>query len=176
MSVTPRPPLYDNLDYLGAASRYAEEVFEVISRGPLFEEFSHQEVEALCQFMHCFAAPRDTALLKEGDNGDYLLIILSGEVDVRKQNPQGQTVSIATVSPGASLGEMSLLDGENRFASCVTLQPTDFAVMTRSDLNEILITYPRLANKLLIRIMQILVARLRETGKRLLTNYFNPIR
>lgn len=181
MSATPRPPLYLNLDYLGAATGYAEEVFEVISKGPLFEHFQHNEVEALCQFMHCFAAPRDTVLLSEGDEGDYLLIILSGRVDVRKRDPRGGQgalggmLEIATVFPGNSLGEMSLIDGERRFASCITAEPTDFAVMTRADLNEILIAYPRLANKLLIRIMQILVGRLRDTGNRLLTNYFDPI-
>lgn len=175
MSATPRPPLYADLDYLGAASGYADEVYEVISKGPLFEEFTHQEIEALCQFMHCFAAPRDAVLLQEGDAGDFMLIILSGSADVHKMNPQGQSMDIATVGPGTSLGEMSLSDGERRFASCITTEPTDFAVMTRADLNEVLVMHPRLANKLLIKIMQILVCRLRHTGNRLLSNYFSPI-
>jgi CRP-like cAMP-binding protein len=175
MSATPRPPLYADLSYLGAASGYVDEIFEVIGNGALFEEFSRNEVEALCQFMHCFAAPREAPLLIEGDQGDYLLIVLSGNVDVLKRSPQGQEVSIAQAGPGTSLGEMSLLDGEARFASCVALEPTDFAVMTRADLNEVLVMYPRLANKLLIKIMQILVCRLRDTGNRLLSNYFNPI-
>lgn len=175
MSTTTRPHLYDELDYLGAASGYIEEVFAVISKGPLFEHFSLNEIEALCRYMHCFAAPRGSVLLNEGVEGDYLLIVLSGQVSVRKRNPRGETVSIASVGPGTSLGEMSLIDGERRFASCVTLDPTDFAVMTRADLNEILLAHPRLANKLLIKLMQILVGRLRDTGNRLLSNYLNPI-
>lgn len=175
MSITSRPPLYTDLDYLGAASGYVDEVYAVISKGPLFEHFSRKEIEALCQYMHCYAASRDRVLLNEGVEGDYLLIILSGQVSVRKLNPKGEDVGITTVGPGLSLGEMSLIDGERRFASCITLEPTDFAVMTRADLNEILVTHPRLANKLLIKLMQILVSRLRETGNRLLSNYLNPI-
>jgi CRP/FNR family transcriptional regulator, cyclic AMP receptor protein len=175
MSVTSRPPLYQDLNYLGAASVYAEEVFSVIGAGPIFEQFSRREIEALCQFMHCFAASRDTVLLREGDTGDYQLIILTGRVSVRKQNSEGQLIDLATAGPGTSLGEMSLIDGAPRFASCVTTEPTDFAVMTRADLNEFMVIHPRLANKLFIKLMQILVFRLRDTGNRLLSNYLNPV-
>ena len=175
MSATPRPHLYQNLDYLGDAGKYVDDVCEVISRGPLFEQLTHQEIEALCQFMHCFAAHRDTVLLNEGDQGDYLLIILSGAVAVNKQGPKGEKISIATVHPGATLGEMSLFDGEPRFASCVTTEPTDIAVMTRADLNEVLLTHPRLGNKFMIRLVQIVIGRLRDMGRRIVTNYLDPV-
>ncbi|MFY9329066.1 MAG: cyclic nucleotide-binding domain-containing protein [Georgfuchsia sp.] len=174
MILTPRPSLYFDLDYLGGAGAYVDEVYEVIKKGPLFEEFSRQETEALCQFMHCFAASRESVLLSEGEEGDYLLLLLSGEVEVRKQHQPGQSMVIATVGPGTSLGEMSLIDGERRFATCVGIVPSDFAVMTRADLNEILLIYPRLANKFLIKLLQISVSRLRDTGVRMLTNYFSP--
>jgi CRP/FNR family transcriptional regulator, cyclic AMP receptor protein len=175
MSATPRPPLYSDLVYLGSAGAYVDDVYAVIRKGPLFEEFSKIEIEALCQFMHCFAAPRHAKLLHEGDDGDYLLIILSGEVTVVKRNPKGDSVEIALAQPGATLGEMSLIDGERRFASCLSNTPTDIAVMTRADLNEVLLAHPRLANKLLIRLVQILTGRLRNMGERLISNYLDPI-
>lgn len=167
MEATLRPTLYADLDDLGSAGGYVDEVFDAISCGLLFEQFRRNEIEALCKFMHCYAAPRDAELLNEGDVGGYMLIILSGEVDVRKKNPQGEFVTIATVYPGDTLGEMALIDGSPRSALCVTRQPTDFAVMTRDDFNEVLIAHPRLANKLLIRLAQILVGRLRASAQRL---------
>jgi CRP-like cAMP-binding protein len=175
MSATPRPELYPDLDYLGGASAYADEVYEVISKGPIFEEFSHQEIEVICQFMHCYAAPRDAVLLQEGEEGDYLLVVLSGKVEVRKFDLKGQPLGIATVGPGNILGEMSLFDGEHRFATCSAVVPTDFAVMTRADLNELLLLYSRLANKLLIKMIQIMVGRMRDTGLRLVENLSAPI-
>lgn len=168
MSATPRPPLYRNLSYLGGAGAYAEEVWEVIKQGPLFGGFSRPEVDLLCQFMHCFAAPREAVLLKEGEDGDYVLIVLSGKVAVRKQGPKSEAITIATAGPGSSLGEMSLVDGERRSASCVATEPVDFAVMTRADLNELMVAHPRLANKFLIKLLQILVERLRDTSVRML--------
>jgi len=176
MSATPRPDIYANFDYLGAASAYTEDVYEALGDAPLFERFSRNEVAALCEFMHCFVAPRGGTLLAEGDEGDYALIILSGNVDVRKLSEQGELVTIANVSCGSALGEMSLIDGERRFASCVATEPTDFAVFTRADLNEMMVIHPRLANKFLIKLMQILVGRLRTTGNLLLANYFNVMK
>lgn len=167
MSATPRPPCYPDLDYLGAASGYAEEVHEAICQGPLFEPFTRNEIEALCRFMHCFAAPREILLMREGEYGDHFIVILSGEVRVLKRNAEGAQVPLATVCPGASLGEMSLVDGRERFASCITTCPTDFAVMTRADLNEFLVAYPWLANKLLIRLMQIMAGRIRSASAQL---------
>lgn len=176
MSATPCPNIYSNFDYLGAASAYTDDVYEAIGDAPLFDRFTRSEVAALCQFMHCFAAPRGGTILTEGDEGDYALIILSGNVDVRKLSPEGILVTIANVCRGSSLGEMSLIDGERRFASCVATEPTDFAVFTRADLNEMLVMHPRLANKFLIKLMQILVGRLRTTGNLLLSNYFSVMK
>ena len=176
MSATPRPNIYSNFDYLGAASAYTEDVYEAIGEAPLFERFSRNEIAALCQFMHCFTAPRGGVLLAEGEEGEHALIILSGSVDVRKLSPEGKSVTIANVCCGSSLGEMSLIDGESRFASCVATEPTDFAVFTRHDLNEMLVMHPRLTNKFLIKLMQILVGRLRTTGNLLLANYFTVMK
>lgn len=171
MSATPRPALYQNLDYLGSASAYADEVYDAISKEALFDEFSHHEIAGLCQYMHCFAAPADTILLQEGEGGDHLLVVLSGKVNVHKLDDVGQPMGLAVVGPGSILGEMSMIDGERRFATCITAEPTDFAVMSRADLNEILVIHPRLANKLLIKMLQIMVGRMRDTGMRLINNH-----
>jgi CRP-like cAMP-binding protein len=63
---------------------------------------------------------------------------------------------------------MSLIDGQRRFASCITTQPTDFAVLTRQRLNDILADHPRLATKLLLVLLQLITARLRDSTNRML--------
>jgi CRP-like cAMP-binding protein len=70
---------------------------------------------------------------------------------------------MAKIGPGSTLGEMTLLDGKPRFASCITLEPTDFAVLTRAGLNEILMQMPRVGNKLLLILLQMMTTRLRDT-------------
>ncbi len=63
---------------------------------------------------------------------------------------------------------MSLIDGLRRFASCVTTMPTDFAVLTRYRLNTILEEHPLLGAKLLLVLLQLMTARLRDATTRML--------
>lgn len=170
-----RPALYPDLEYLGIASRFSDDIFEILSGDPVFEDFRRPEIDALCQFMHCYACPRRYKLLEEDTSGDHLLVMLSGKVVVEKRDRHGKNVVIAIVKPGSILGEMSIFDGQPRFASCIAIEPTDVAVMTHADLNNILIDHPRLANKLLIKMMQIQIDRVREIGHRLVDHLPAPV-
>jgi CRP/FNR family cyclic AMP-dependent transcriptional regulator len=160
---------YASMEYLGPASGYVAEILEIIDRIVLFEEFSVNEIEALCGYMHCFGAPRGVCLLNEEDQGDYLLLIFTGSVVVsRRAGSDAGARVLATVGPGASLGEMSMIDGEARFASCVTARPTDFAALSRHDLNQMLVERPRLGSKFLLMLLQLMTRRLRQAQTRLL--------
>lgn len=175
MSNDSRPYLYRDIEYLGGASGFVDEVMEAINKEVLFDEFYHYEIEELCQFMHCFSAPAGTVLLQEGEEGDHLVLILSGEVIVRKDDLAGKAHSLAMVGEGNILGEMSLVDGERRFASCVAAETTRFAVMSKSDLNEIMALHSRLANKFLTMLLQMMVARLRDMGVRAISPLSKPL-
>lgn len=159
---------FAGFECLGKATRFAEEIHEVIDHAPLFDELSFQEIEALCEFMVCYAAPRHSLLMREGDSGDFLLVLLTGQVNVAKLSEDGSERSIAIVGPGAALGEMSMIDGQERFATCISTEPVDFAVLSRKALNDILVTTPRLGNKFLLLLLQLMAKRLREASVQLL--------
>lgn len=154
---------YPQLQKLGSASLYFDEIFS-LEHVKLFEDFSRDEIEALCRYMTCYAAPSNYPLLTEGDEGDFLILILTGRVSVTKQTEFGDHDCITTAEPGMSLGEMSLIDGCPRFTSCHTIVPTDFAVLSRASLSSILVKMPRLGNKLLLVLLQIMTTRLRDTS------------
>lgn len=162
--------IYLDIESLGNAEGFLDDILENIDEIKLFEGFDQDELKVLCHFVQCYAAPRDYALIEEGDKGDYLLLILTGSVNIIKIVPGHGAKQIAQVGPGASLGELSLIDGRPRFATCITTVPTDFAVLTRSSLNELLAHYPRLANKFLLVLLRIMTERMRETS-----DHFLPI-
>jgi len=160
----PSKNLYADLEYLGNADHYVEDILEIVEHIKLMEDFTRDEIEVLAHHMQCYAAPRDYTLLREGDEGDYLLLVLSGKVVVQKKvdalpSPQ----HLADVNVGSTVGEMSLVDGKPRYATCLTTMPTDFAVLTRKDLDDIFLHSPRIANKLLLVLLQLMTARLRQT-------------
>jgi len=161
-------PTLPHLEHLGGALNFIDEIHEVIYALALFEDFTLQEHAILCEHMECYAAPTGAAILQEGLEGDFLILILTGQVDVVKATGLGQQEVITQVGPGGFLGEMSLIDGKRRFASCVTTAPTDIAVLTRDDLTNILAAYPQTGNKLLMLLLQIVTERLRESTTRML--------
>jgi CRP-like cAMP-binding protein len=158
------------LTTLGSASRYEQEIFELIDHIQLFEDLGLAEVSQLCRNMECFSAKRGDVIMKEDDDGDFLGIILTGEVSVVKHgdNAQEKDRLLAVVGPGTSLGEMSLINGKPRFATCIAREPTDIAVLTRDTIYDILVLQPSLGNKVLLILLQITSQRLRETSNRLL--------
>ena len=166
----PLLPALQGLTTLGSASRYEQEIFQLIDHIQLFEDLGLAEVSQLCGNMECFSAKRGDVLMKENDDGDFLGIILTGEVSVVKHdcNEQEKERLLAVVGPGTSLGEMSLINGKPRFATCVAREPTDIAVLTRDTIYDILVLHPSLGNKVLLILLQITSQRLRETSNRLL--------
>ncbi|MCB5187958.1 cyclic nucleotide-binding domain-containing protein [Methylobacillus caricis] len=153
---------------MGGADKYFEEILEIVNTIKLFGDFSDEEVRYLCSYMQCYAAPRECELLTEGDTGDYLLLILTGEVEVVKDIPGKGKQVIAKVGAGTVIGEMSMIDGLPRSASCITGLPSDFAVLTRESLYELLANMPKLGNKVLLKLLQLLTSRFRESSDRFL--------
>ncbi len=164
----PLLPALRGLGLLGSASLYEDEIFEIIDHIPLFEDLTKNEVTQLCAKMECFCAKRGDVIMKEGDDGDFLVIILTGQISVVKTGRNGEHKQLAVVGPGASLGEMSLINGKPRLATCIAKEPTDMAVLTRDTLYDTLVLHPSLGNKVLLILLQILSDRLREANEKLL--------
>jgi CRP-like cAMP-binding protein len=75
---------------------------------------------------------------------------------------------IAVVDAGKTLGEMSMIDGESRFATCASIEPTVLAVLDRENLARIIVEQPMLGAKILMQMVLMLSQRLRTTSGRLL--------
>lgn len=163
-------PLYADIECLYGADRYFDEILKIIDHVQMFEDLNDQEVKALCGFMTCYAAPRGYTLLSEGQTGSYFLLILTGSIEVTRAASDATQEPIAKINAGGTIGEMSIIDGQPRFATCTTLEPTDFAVLTRIALNQILLQMPRLGNKLLLILLQMMTNRLRNAFSRSLEN------
>lgn len=103
-------------------------------------------------------------LIKQGEEGIGLFIIIKGRVKVEKTNPNGQTVEIATNGTGDILGEMAVLDGAPRTATVTATEDTQVLVLASWEFNSFLKTHPEVA----IDILPIVVKRFRETNDALI--------
>jgi CRP-like cAMP-binding protein len=107
-------------------------------------------------------------IIREGDIDDYMMLIIQGRVEIVKTDSHGHLQPMTTVGPGATLGEMSMIDGEPRFATCMALEPTTFAVLSRDSMVQIILEEPSLGAKVLVKLVTLLSQRLRQTSSNLL--------
>lgn len=74
--------------------------------------------DAVCRTVQFHTISAGTAIMSAGDKTDSLYVIESGSVIVfREMGDRGEERVLATLSAGAILGEMALLDGQPRSAS-----------------------------------------------------------
>jgi CRP-like cAMP-binding protein len=160
--------LLQTLQHVGEAKTIVQQIFEMIGHSRFFSDFTREDVEQLAAFMQVYRANTGELIIREGEVDDYLILIIEGRVEISKSDSQGESHPMTAVGPGATLGEMSMIDGEPRFANCVALEPTTFAVLSRDNMVRIIIEEPALGSKILIKLVTLLSQRLRATSSNLL--------
>jgi CRP-like cAMP-binding protein len=98
-----------------------------------------------------------------------MLLIIEGKVEIFKQDRRNMPKLIASVDAGKTLGEMSMIDGEPRFATCVAAEPCVIAVLSRESLARIILEQPILGAKILMELVLMLSQRLRQTSVKLVS-------
>ena len=157
-----------HLEHLGDATQFSVQIHALIPRCLLLENFAPAEVRLLAHFMDVYQAPVGAEIIREGEGGDFMLMLVEGKVEVHKRDRWNTPQLIAQVEAGKTLGEMSMIDGEPRFATCVAIEPTLVAVLDRENLARIIVEQPMLGAKILMELVLMLSQRLRSTSGRLL--------
>ena len=157
-----------NLEALGDAVPFVGRIREIIEVIQLFEDFEPEELGDLARYMRCYRAPAGTEVIREGDEGDFMLLVLDGGLEIVKKDVRGLPQVMGSAGPGKTLGEMSLIDGAPRFASCVAVEAVEFAVLDRESLSRIIAEEPKVGVKLLMELLMLLNQRLRNVSKQLM--------
>lgn len=141
-------------------------------------QLAPEEAAAVAARMALVHYAAGATLLREGDqNAGHLLLLLEGSVEVDTAGASGalgasgparaDAVAVSVLGPGSIVGEMALLDGAPRSASCTARTPVTAAALSRRALQQLLDEQPRLAAKLLIGLAKRTADRLRALGDQL---------
>jgi hypothetical protein len=134
-----------NVEPLGRVSGFVDEFVEAVKPQPFFADLSRIEATVLSGYLDCYGVPAGTVVLREGDEGDFLALLLTGRAIISKVF-DGADRFLHEMSIGEFVGEMSLVDGQPRFASCVAIEPSDFAVLSKDDFESLLQEPPNWAS------------------------------
>lgn len=133
---------------------------------------SRAEAEVVVEVMKPLHVLADTLLFEEGDaaDNDYMVLVLEGQLRAVSSAgiPDGELV-ITVVGPGSLLGEMGVIDGGPRSASCTALTDVKLALLSREALLGLVDSHPTVAARMMLGISTVLAGRLREGNRRLRT-------
>jgi CRP-like cAMP-binding protein len=142
-------------------------VVETLSGSPLFDMLSNDELAAVARLVAHRRFERDGLVFQEGELGDSLFVVASGEVEVLRRDPQGHLLPIATLGPGQCFGEMSLIDKEYRSATVRAKSDCELLHLGAEQLTAFRKQHRDGFTFIIINIARMLSARLREANTRL---------
>jgi CRP-like cAMP-binding protein len=105
-------------------------------RGKLMARFVPRRVEA------------GTAILREGDVGGGLYLIVLGTVEITKWQNDRRAVLLASLGEGAYFGEMSLLQGGTASATVTAAGPVELAQLPPQEFYDVVSAFPVLWDEL----------------------------
>ena len=125
---------------------------------PLFADISEEDLEQLYKMAETVSIPAGQLVLREGDPGDSLYVVLDGELEVTKRQGD-QDILLAIYKPGQFFGEMALLEQAPRSASVATLQECRLMVISQAAFQTLLSCSPSAP----LKILHTVTSRLRST-------------
>lgn len=139
---------------------------EQLPEHSLLKALEPEELGELLRQARESKAKKGEAIIRQGDEGDSLVILLEGQARVTVYSANGREIVLEYAGPGSVLGEIALLDRGTRTASVVAMGPLRYLTLSRSVFEAVLSTHPRIA----LRLLRELAARLRKTNQTIETD------
>jgi CRP-like cAMP-binding protein len=142
-------------------------ILDLLAGVELFDGLDGTELRALGAHLLLREFGAGDAVFREGDPGDWMGILVSGEIHVRKEADTRDTRVVAIESRRRAIGEMALVDGEPRSATCIAAMASSLLVLSRESFRRLGRERPALALEEMHRIARLISRRLRTTSGRL---------
>jgi hypothetical protein len=136
------------IDDIGSSAKGAEPAREPPpTHIPLFSDLTTSEFIAVALLLVRRVAKVGEVIVREGDPGDSMFIVSTGEVRATVLR-SGQQLPVATMRDGDFFGEMAVLTGEPRTATVTAVKSTELLELSREHLSEICARHPEVEAKI----------------------------
>ena len=124
---------------------------------------SYEQTKLALPFFTELKLEKDQVVFKESDSGGSMFIVESGRVAVFKGE-----IQIGAIIKGNSFGEMSLLDGRPRSATCIADDESTTLLKINADgMRKLIKEHPTISSKLYETIACLMAGRLRRANDKL---------
>ena len=143
----------------------------LITEGALVE-LSAADAREVVSYMRPERIKAGEVVIREGEStrNDFMALVLDGEVTVENSVAAAHdSMVVSILGPGSLIGEMGIIDGGPRSATCTASTDLALAVLKREALTRLMDTHPSVAARLLLAMSKRIADHLRETNRKLMT-------
>lgn len=134
---------------------------EFLGQVPLFEDLGRRDREGLARIVHVREYRDGEYICEEGKPGAAMFVLRRGVVEVVRRGSRAHEVSLVLLEPPASFEEPAAVAAEGiRCFSFRARGPVSLLALGKSDLDGLIVNFPALANKVLVRLAGIMAIRL----------------
>ena len=142
-----------------------------LSDTDIFRDLNSRELEDLERVTAMSTCRRGKVFYTPGETGEVLFILKRGRVNLYRINPDGKKLVTSTRGAGTVFGEMSLVAQGMHDTFAEAAEECTLCVMSRSDVEHLLLSKPRVA----LRFMEMIAARLKDVETRMETVAFKSV-
>lgn len=132
----------------------------------LVAQLSKEDRDTLSSYGSFHLANPGEILIAEGMPHGKLFFIISGLLHARR-NDEGRDILLGSINQGEWVGEVDLFDPASAVCSVIAIEPSQYWMITREDLEDFINNYPAAGIQILIGVAGTLGRRLRGVTKKL---------
>lgn len=129
-----------------------------IQKIPVFSTLLPYKAKLILSLCSKIVLQEGNILCKQGDSSDSMFILLQGKLAVKIKN----SVTIATIYPVSSIGEMGVFTGEPRTATVEAMEKSSLFCLQKSDLDKLIEKDHQFAVKIMRKVIEVLSERITE--------------
>lgn len=147
---------------------------DALIRYPMFKDLSPSEMASVAKVLEVLELSPGETLFDTGSTGTSMYFLDVGRIQIDHPTTPGHSKILATLTPPAVFGEMSLLNAEPRSARALAVRPSVLWSMERHHLLALAEEKHAAAFKIMVWIASELSNRLRGTNEKLIDIYRKP--
>lgn len=135
-----------------------------------FSFLTLEELARISGYLTCKSVASGETLWLEGDPCDYVAVIVSGRVEIKKETGlKGNSLVLGIYGEGNFVGELCILDDNPRAVTAVALEDTSLVLIMRDHFEQLNAEFPDLGGKIMKGILLSVSKRLRGAFDRLVS-------
>ena len=144
-----------------AAGEKGRDLPDFLKEVPLLADLAHGELIRLARIVHERTYRDREIIYEQGTPGAALYLLRGGTVEILRRKGDGEEVLLVMLEPPSSFEEMAAVGAEVvHWSSARAHGPVSLVAIGHSDLDALSQSFPRLANKILKKLAQIVAVRL----------------